>query len=138
MTEPTLLILAPPLARRRPGARRATVIGAGSFGTALAVLLAGVACARRCRRARREQAQALEAERENRLYLPGVELPGQLRIEPASAGVARADYVFLAVPSQALGRGDRGAAGRGPGPAHGGGVGRQGPRPAAGAPPTSS
>ena len=36
------------------------------------------------------------------MYLPGVVLPAQLRVEPASAGVARADYVFLAVPSQAM------------------------------------
>ena len=45
----------------------------------------------------------IEEERENRVYLPGVELPTQLRIEPAAAGVARADYVFLAVPSSGLG-----------------------------------
>jgi glycerol-3-phosphate dehydrogenase (NAD(P)+) len=50
-----------------------------------------------------EQAALLDSERENRVYLPEVELPGQLRIEPASAGVARADYVFLAVPSSSLG-----------------------------------
>ena len=86
-----------------PGAKRATVIGAGSFGTALAVLLArgGLRTTLQTRAA--EQAQALEQQRENRTYLPGVELPAQLRIEPAAAGVARADYVFLAVPSQALG-----------------------------------
>ena len=42
-------------------------------------------------------------ERENTTYLPGVELPAQLRLEPASVGVERADYVFLAVPSSALG-----------------------------------
>jgi glycerol-3-phosphate dehydrogenase (NAD(P)+) len=86
-----------------PGARRATVVGAGSFGTALAVVLArgGLRTTLQARTA--EQAQRLEAERENRVYLPGVVLPAQLRIEPASAGVARADYVFLAVPSQAMG-----------------------------------
>jgi glycerol-3-phosphate dehydrogenase (NAD(P)+) len=86
-----------------PGAKRATVIGAGSFGTALAVLLArgGLRTTLQARTA--EQASRLESERENRTYLPGVELPGQLRIEPASAGVARADYVFLAVPSRGLG-----------------------------------
>jgi glycerol-3-phosphate dehydrogenase (NAD(P)+) len=50
-----------------------------------------------------EQAAQLEGERENRAYLPGVELPAQLRVEAASAGVARADYVFLAVPSRWLG-----------------------------------
>ena len=50
-----------------------------------------------------EQAAEIDAGRENRTYLPGVELPPQLRIEPASAGIARADYVFLAVPSRGLG-----------------------------------
>jgi glycerol-3-phosphate dehydrogenase (NAD(P)+) len=86
-----------------PGARRATVIGAGSFGTALAVLLArgGLRTTLQTRTA--EQASTLEEQRENDNYLPGVELPSQLRIEAASAGVERADYVFLAVPSRALG-----------------------------------
>jgi glycerol-3-phosphate dehydrogenase (NAD(P)+) len=86
-----------------PGARRATVIGAGSFGTALAVLLArgGLRTTLQTRTA--EQAALIEQEHENRQYLPGVMLPSQLRIEPASAGVARADYVFLAVPSRGLG-----------------------------------
>jgi glycerol-3-phosphate dehydrogenase (NAD(P)+) len=85
-----------------PVARRATVIGAGSFGTALAVLLArgGLRTTLQARTA--EQATQLAADRENKTYLPGVELPTQLRIEPASAGVARADYVFLAVPSRGL------------------------------------
>src|SRR5580693_1192146 len=86
-----------------PGARRATVIGAGSFGTALAVLLArgGLRTTLQTRTA--EQAGRLGEERENRAYLPGVELPPSLRIEPSAAGVTRADYVFLAVPSRGLG-----------------------------------
>ncbi len=85
-----------------PGARRATVIGAGSFGTALAVLLArgGLRATLQTRTA--EQADRLQSDRENRVYLPGVDLPGQLRIESAAAGVARADYVFLAVPTRGL------------------------------------
>jgi glycerol-3-phosphate dehydrogenase (NAD(P)+) len=49
-----------------------------------------------------EQSSLLEETRENVAYLPGLELPPQLRVEPASAGVARADYVFLAVPSHGL------------------------------------
>jgi glycerol-3-phosphate dehydrogenase (NAD(P)+) len=78
------------------------VIGAGSFGTALAVLLwrAGLRTTLQTRSA--EQAALLSADRENKLYLPGVELPSQLRIEPVSEGAARADYVFLAVPSRGL------------------------------------
>lgn len=85
-----------------PGARRATVIGAGSFGTALAVLLARGGLRTTLQARTPEQAQRLQAERENSAYLPGVELPAQLRIEPVAAGVARADYVFLAVPSHGL------------------------------------
>ena len=86
-----------------PGARRATVIGAGSFGTALAVLLArgGLRTTLQTRTA--DQAALIDRERENRTYLPGVELPSHLRIEAASVGVARADFVFLAVPSRGLG-----------------------------------
>jgi glycerol-3-phosphate dehydrogenase (NAD(P)+) len=86
-----------------PGAKRATVIGAGSFGTALAVLLARGGLRTTLQTRTTEQATTIERERENRQYLPAVELPPQLRIEPASAGVARADYVFLAVPSSGLG-----------------------------------
>ncbi len=86
-----------------PGARRATVIGAGSFGTALAVLLARGGLRMTLQTRTPEQAAALEEARQNVVYLPGVELPAQLRIEPSSAGVERADYVFLAVPSRGLG-----------------------------------
>jgi glycerol-3-phosphate dehydrogenase (NAD(P)+) len=86
-----------------PGAKRATVIGAGSFGTALAVVLARGGLRTTLQTHTVEQALQLEDEGQNRAYLPGVELPAQLRIEPPSAGVERADYVFLAVPSQALG-----------------------------------
>ena len=108
MTEPEPTPSPAPRASRArslpsPGARRATVIGAGSFGTALAVLLArgGLRTTLQARTA--EQATRLVEERENSTYLPGVELPAQLRIEPASVGVERADYVFLAVPSSGLG-----------------------------------
>lgn len=86
-----------------PGARRATVIGAGSFGTALAVLLARAGLRTTLQTRTAEQASRLGEERENRAYLPGVELPAALRIEPSAAGVTRADYVFLAVPSRGLG-----------------------------------
>ena len=82
------------------GARRATVVGAGSFGTALAVLLArsGLRTTLQARTA--EQAAALASARENTRYLPGVQLPAHLRVESVEAGLERADYVFLAVPSR--------------------------------------
>jgi glycerol-3-phosphate dehydrogenase (NAD(P)+) len=78
------------------------VIGAGSFGTAVAVLLArgGFRTTLQARTA--EQAERLNSDRENQVYLPGVELPRELRIESVAAGIARADYVFLGVPSRGL------------------------------------
>jgi glycerol-3-phosphate dehydrogenase (NAD(P)+) len=84
------------------GVRRAVVVGGGSFGTAVAVLLtrAGLRTSLQTRTA--EQAERLRADRENRVYLPGVELPRELRIEPVTAGLARVDLVFLGVPSRGL------------------------------------
>jgi glycerol-3-phosphate dehydrogenase (NAD(P)+) len=98
--------LEPTLSRARslptPGAPRAVVIGAGSFGTALAVLLSrgGLRTTLQARTA--EQAATLDSRRQNSAYLPGVDLPTQLKIESTSAGLARADYVFLAVPSKEM------------------------------------
>jgi glycerol-3-phosphate dehydrogenase (NAD(P)+) len=94
-----------PLAPRRsihlpaPGTRRATVIGAGSFGTAVAVLLARGGLRTTLQTRAPEQAARLIEDRENRAYLPGVEFPRELRVEAAAAGVERADYVLLGVPS---------------------------------------
>src|SRR6478672_2271615 len=92
----------PYLSLPSPGTRRAVVIGAGSFGTAVAVLLARGGFRTTLQTRTEEQAERLQADRENRVYLAGIEFPPQLRIEPASAGVARADYVFLGVPSRGL------------------------------------
>jgi glycerol-3-phosphate dehydrogenase (NAD(P)+) len=81
---------------------RATVIGAGSFGTALGVVLARGGLRTTLQARTPGQATRLEEEHENSAYLPGVQLPGQLHIEPVSVGIARADYVFLAVPCSGL------------------------------------
>jgi glycerol-3-phosphate dehydrogenase (NAD(P)+) len=78
------------------------VLGAGSFGTAVAVLLARGGFRTVLQTRTPEQAEDLEAARENRLYLPAVALPRELRVEPMSAGLSRADYVFLGVPSRGL------------------------------------
>ena len=78
------------------------VIGAGSFGTAVAVLLARGGMRTTLQTRTPEQAETLLRDRENRAYLAGVELPRELRIEPAATGVTRADYVFLGVPSARL------------------------------------
>ena len=83
--------------------RRAAVIGAGSWGTALAVALAraGVDVELGTRTA--EQRDALEAARRNNGYLPGVALPDGLRVRHADElDLAHADLVCLAVPARAL------------------------------------
>ena len=90
----------PPAPRRSihlpaPGSRRAVVVGAGSFGTAVAVLLARGGLRTTLQARTPEQAEVLAEDRENRVYLAGVELPRELRIEHVGAGLARADYVFL-------------------------------------------
>ena len=91
-----------PDVRSRPSlslpTRRAIVVGAGSFGTAVAVLLARGGFRTTLQTRTPEQARILLDDRENRVYLPGVDLPKELRIESIDAGLGRADYVFLGVP----------------------------------------
>jgi glycerol-3-phosphate dehydrogenase (NAD(P)+) len=92
----------PHLALPTPGSRRAVVVGAGSFGTATAVLLARGGFRTTLQTRTKEQCAQLERDRENKIYLEGVQLPRDLRIEPAAEGLSRADYVFLGVPSRGL------------------------------------
>jgi glycerol-3-phosphate dehydrogenase (NAD(P)+) len=97
-----------PDVRSRPSlslpTRRATVVGAGSFGTAVAVLLARGGFRTTLQTRTNEQSRTLLEDRQNRVYLPGVDLPKELRIESVEAGLGRADYVFLGVPSTGVGR----------------------------------
>lgn len=79
------------------------VLGAGSWGTALAMLLArnghtallwGNDAARQAR---------LEHERQNSVYLPGIPFPANLHVRDALAEVAKSSSRFLvAVPSHAF------------------------------------
>jgi glycerol-3-phosphate dehydrogenase (NAD(P)+) len=86
----------------RAGPRRAVVVGAGSFGTAVAVLLARAGLRTTLQTRTEEQAKKLGDARQNEAYLAGVDFPRELRVEPASEGLARADIVFLGVPSRGL------------------------------------
>jgi glycerol-3-phosphate dehydrogenase (NAD(P)+) len=85
-----------------PFGRRAVVVGAGSFGTAVAVLLARGGLRTTLQARTPEQAERLDADRENAVYLPGVRFPDALRIGHVGDGLARADYVLLGVPSRGL------------------------------------
>jgi glycerol-3-phosphate dehydrogenase (NAD(P)+) len=86
-----------------PPIRRAAIIGAGEWGTSLAVLLAraGLEVELGCRT--REQAVAMAATRRNEAYLPGVELPESVQVtRAADLELADHDLVCLAVPARAL------------------------------------
>jgi len=79
---------------------RIGVLGAGSWGTALAVHLAGAGGHAVSLWARHpELARRLAADRENRDYLEGIEIPR--RVEPTAdmAALAGSDVVLLVVPS---------------------------------------
>lgn len=101
-------LAAVPDVRSRPSlslpTRRAIVVGAGSFGTAVAVLLARGGFRTTLQTRTPEQSRTLLEDRQNHVYLPGVDLPKELRIESVDAGLGRADYVFLGVPSTGVGR----------------------------------
>lgn len=81
-----------------------TVIGAGAFGTALAVALAGRGGAVRLWARRAEQAAAMATRRENPARLPGVALPAALEITADAAHAAENQTLLLAVPMQQLRR----------------------------------
>jgi glycerol-3-phosphate dehydrogenase (NAD(P)+) len=82
---------------------RAAVLGAGSWGTAFAQVLADAGTETILWARRPEIATAISDNRENPDYLPGIKLAGRLRAtsDPEEA-VRDADIVVLAVPSQTL------------------------------------
>ena len=86
-----------------PRLRRAAVVGAGAWGTSLAVALqrAGLEVDLGCRTA--EQAVRLRATRVNEAYLPGVALPESVHVmRAAELELAHHDLVCLAVPTREL------------------------------------
>ncbi|MBN1093582.1 NAD(P)-dependent glycerol-3-phosphate dehydrogenase [Blastococcus sp. TML/M2B] len=83
--------------------RRAAVLGAGSWGTTFAKVLADAGCDVALHARRPELVQAITAGGENPDYLPGIRLPSAVRATTdAAEALAGADVVVLAVPSQSL------------------------------------
>ena len=86
-----------------PPMRRAAVIGAGSWGTAVAVLLARGGLEVQLATRTAAQAEELDDARENRRYLSGVRLPDSIRVlQTSEVELAGLDLVCLAIPSGSL------------------------------------
>jgi glycerol-3-phosphate dehydrogenase (NAD(P)+) len=82
---------------------RAAVLGAGSWGTTFAKVLADAGCEVMLHARRPELAKSITEDGENKDYLPGIRLPAAVRAtaDPAEA-LLDAGIVVLAVPSQSL------------------------------------
>ena len=82
---------------------RATVLGAGSWGTALASVLAGKGWPVMAWDKDAETLRTISQKHENTRYLPGIQLPPSLRGTPDMAkALEGAELVVLAVPSPAM------------------------------------
>ena len=87
-----------------PERTRIAVLGAGSWGTALASLLAANGARVRLWARDAEQAAAIDRDHQNARYLPGIELPETLRAgSDLSWAVEGADQVWLVLPTKILG-----------------------------------
>jgi 1-acyl-sn-glycerol-3-phosphate acyltransferase len=86
-----------------PPMRRAAVIGAGSWGTAVAVLLARGGLEVQLGARTPERVAELVENGENRRYLPDVPLPETIDVRPAAdIELAGLDLICLAIPSKSL------------------------------------
>jgi glycerol-3-phosphate dehydrogenase (NAD(P)+) len=82
---------------------RAAVLGAGSWGTTFAKVLADAGTDTTLWARRRELADRITSDRENADYLPGIQLPAKVTAtHDAAAAVSGAELVAFAVPSQSL------------------------------------
>jgi glycerol-3-phosphate dehydrogenase (NAD(P)+) len=81
------------------------IVGAGAWGTALAVHLAGVAAPPALRLWARDStaARAIAASRENSRYLPGIAIPSEIDVDfELSRAIAGASLIIVATPIGAL------------------------------------
>ncbi|MCB9588908.1 MAG: NAD(P)-dependent glycerol-3-phosphate dehydrogenase [Polyangiaceae bacterium] len=88
-----------PVGVDRPGAKTA-VIGAGAWGTALALLLAGKGLPVSLWTWQEPHAERMRQEQENQEFLPGFPLPPSMQItSDLGVALAEAEVVLLVVPS---------------------------------------
>lgn len=79
------------------------ILGAGAFGTALAVALAKGGNDIRLWARSDGQVRQMQATRRNEAYLPGVDLPKNVSVHAEIEGLRGADALLLCCPMQALG-----------------------------------
>lgn len=80
-----------------------TVVGAGAWGTALAIHLSRSGIAVRLYDRDSARCTALQSSQENKRYLPGVTFPGSLSVISAlQPSVRQTDFTLIAVPSSAF------------------------------------
>lgn len=83
--------------------KRVVVIGSGSWGTALGLILAKNGHEVTMWEYNREQAMKLQEERENRKFLPGHKFPDNMNVTNERENLLKGkDAVIFSVPSQAL------------------------------------
>lgn len=81
----------------------AAILGGGSFGTAMASILAANGHQARLWVRDPETAAAINLDRENSRYLPGAELPeGVIATDSLQEALEQASLVFVAIPSKAF------------------------------------
>jgi glycerol-3-phosphate dehydrogenase (NAD(P)+) len=82
---------------------RVAVLGAGSWGTTLAIHLANAGHEVRLWGYRADELRQIEADRENRKFLPGIGLPAGVKVQPElERSLAGVEFIVFAVPSQAI------------------------------------
>ena len=85
------------------GTNSIAILGAGSWGTALAIAFARAGASVSLWARDAEHARQIAAERENRRYLPGVEIPPAIAVTgDIGAALRRSTDVLVAVPSHAF------------------------------------
>jgi len=83
--------------------KRACVIGAGAWGTALALVLARSGSEVLLVARNRNRAEEIQTQRENKRYLPGIALPESIRVVASyDEALKEAGLVVVAVPLAAL------------------------------------
>jgi glycerol-3-phosphate dehydrogenase (NAD(P)+) len=83
--------------------KRIAVLGAGSWGTTLAILLTKKGHEVSLWEYLKEQAERLNRERENRQFLPGVPIPKEIFISSNLGEVVKEkEFILIVVPSQVL------------------------------------